>query len=149
MLLITLTMVGLWVCGTALLAITAFAVAVRELLVKRGPILARVVLSLSAVGAGTAVGMANPVINKAAFRATAEEYRAAMLEDAKSAGVVGQTTGWLQERYGIPREVRHDQRDGAVQHWQYTPGPWFIVHDEPVAFTVVNSVVTGAEVHVN
>lgn len=146
MLLITLTMAGLWVCGTALVAMTGFAVAVRELLLKRGPLFGRLALSLAAVGAGTAAGMANPIINMAAFKAKAEQYRTAMVEDAKSAGCVGQTTGWLQKRYGSPREVR---REGAVQHWRYTPGPWFIVHGDSVGFTVVNSVVTGADVQVN
>lgn len=125
---------------TALVAMTGLVVAFRELLVKRG--IGRLALSLAAVGAAAVSGVANPVINKAVFRVTAAEYRAAMVEDAESAGCVGRSTAWLRARYGNPAEIRSE---GSVQHWRYTPGPWFIVHEDAVGFRVENALVTGTE----
>jgi hypothetical protein len=136
---IAYTIVGLWVSGTALVSALAFGFAIRELFNKQ----VRTARFLAAVVGGVAACMVNPVINMATFKGVAQTYRAAMIDDANGTGCIGKTTVWLQQRYGQPREIRHDRRDASAEHWAYTPGPWYIVHEDHVGFNVVDGVVTS------
>lgn len=139
-----MTLLGLWLCGTAVLALTGFGFAVRELLLGRHRVVSRLALAFLGVASGIAAGVANPVINKAAFKQLADEYRAAMLDEVTRASPVGRTTTWLQQRYGIPREVRRDERGrSAEEQWCYAAAPWFVLEDDYVGFTVADGVVTG------
>jgi hypothetical protein len=136
---IAYTIVGLWVSGTALAAALALGFAIRELFRTH----VRTGWFVVAVVGGVTACLVNPVINMATFKDAAQAYRAAMIDDANGSGCIGKTTVWLQERYGQPREIRHDKRGSATEHWAYTPGPWYIVHGDHVGFDVVDGVVTS------
>jgi hypothetical protein len=49
-------------------------------------------------------------------------FREAMLQDARQAGCVGQPVSWLQERYGRPYGIRHNEKQPGKDYWLYTPG---------------------------
>lgn len=137
------------VFGTPLLIMAALAFADHEFQNKRSPRRRRIGVPLAAVIASLVMWVANPLFNLLTFSFLAERYRSHMLADAQAAPCAGKTTEWLQERYGRPLQIKRDERDKTLEHWWYTPGPWFIMHEDYVGFTVTKGIVTSAYIQVN
>lgn len=137
-------LVVIWLVGTAAMAPTGFGLACASFLASTW----RRLIAQFLVGAVVAVVgfVGNPVFNMLAFEPIVERLHTQMLADAKEAHCVGQSTEWLVARYGRPHQVAHV---GTVDHWWYTPGPFFLVHDDYVGFTVENGIVTSAYLQVN
>jgi hypothetical protein len=109
----------------------------------------RIALLVTAFAIGISALLSNPLIRMLALGPVAEKLRSQMLADATTAHGVGQTTDWLIQRYGHPYEVHRDERDASIEHWWYTPGPWYLVHEDYVGFTVANGLVSSIYLQVN
>ncbi len=134
---------ALWLFGTPFAALVAAAWGVRQLVLGRGRLRVRLGLLVAAVAVSALALLANPVVNMGVFKGTADRARAEMIEDAKKASCVGQPTSWLEQRYGRPHRV------ASSGDWWYAPGPWYVVHDDYVGFSIANGLVTGVYVQVN
>ena len=133
---------------TLFLASSALAFASLVLLVRgmfrcgRHP--AGIVIIASILLLGSCV--ANPLARYLAFAAAAETARGQMLSDAQEAHCLGKPASWLVARYGRPHRV---VRIGKTQHWWYTPGPSYYVHEDYVGFRVEHGRVVSAYIQVN
>jgi hypothetical protein len=72
--------------------------------------------------------------------------RSQMLGSAKADHCVGKSAKWLLARFGAPREIARVEN---VEHWWYTPGPWYFVHEDYVGFEVRAGRIVTAYIQVN
>jgi hypothetical protein len=89
---------------------------------------------------------ANPLARLFIFQGAAEAARGRMLSEALRANCVGRPAGWLIATYGRPFRVVTIEH---AQHWWYTPGPAYWLHEDYVAFDVESGRVTAAYIQVN
>jgi hypothetical protein len=134
-------MKAIWLFGTACIALFAAAYAIYFLTRRRWCY--SVLLVLAVVGA--IVG--NPLVNMFVFSHQAERCREEMLAAAKAENCVGRSTDWLRNRFGDPHQIFHDKQ---VEHWWYTPGPWYILMQEDyVGFQIEGGKITQAYMQIN
>jgi|ERR1043166_2389916 hypothetical protein len=134
-------MKALWLFGTLGMALSAGACTIYFLIRGRWPYSVLLVL----VAAGAVFG--NPLVNMFVFSHQAERCREEMLATAKAENCVGRSTDWLRTRFGNPHQI---VRDRQVEHWWYTPGPWYILmHEDSVGFQVEGGKITQAYMQIN
>lgn len=90
--------------------------------------------------------LANPLVRFFAFAKRAEAAREQMLAEARNVHCVGQPASWLRAKYGPPAEVA---KVGKTEHWWYTPGPAYYVHEDYVGLEVENGHIVSAYMQIN
>ena len=141
-------LVWVWLLGTLLVAVASGIAAFATFLFEPSTPHRRRSLVASTLIGVTAL-IANPIANMVLLAPYARHLQADMIEDATSSNAVGRSSDWLVARYGQPLKIVQDSSDSRVQHWWFTPGPAFVLHEDYVGFTVENASVTSVYLQVN